>query len=201
MNKLFAVFLTIGICVLPTVVFGKTITTEAEVTLMVSPEVEVVTAALPPIVKVDATGREGELRLSLDVDGDSTNTQYKIRELTTGKYVNPLSGFLDSVPAWGVYDDWGADRGVIVRVGALPEPMFAGVAKNMIGEESISSSTVSPLGTYRATREPVMAITEGIMYGLGIVLFAGLAIYQLSRMRLDDKIKTRKSRIMKKRKK
>jgi len=188
MNKFFAVILLAGACALPFGVMAKAATVEADATAVLSPEVEVVTGAVPPSLGVAATGREGELRLSLNVDGDPADTQYAVREASTGRYVDPLSGELQAAAVWGVYADWGGNQGVVAMVGSVKNPAFIGLAKNSAGEIA-SSAPVSLGGNYRASRNTAEVVTEAIMYGLGILVFAGLAVYQFMRMRKGHKAK------------
>ncbi len=192
MKKFFTVLLLVGIGILPAAATAKTMTVEAEATSLLSPEAEIVTYAAAPVLGVAATGREGELRVSLGVDGDPASTQYAVKEVSGNKFVNPRSGVLQTEPVWGAYEDWGSGQGIIAMVGSVPDPRFVSMAKNLAGEITAASGAVTLSGRYRASREPVEVITEAVVYGIGVLVFAGLAVYQFRRMRKPPAKKRRK---------
>jgi uncharacterized repeat protein (TIGR01451 family) len=102
------------------------------------------TLAKIPTVPNQISVNNSSINISLDPnDGNPPATEYAIKELTTGKYVDANGLFLDT-EAWQTYDNWGGSNGI-----------------NIIGNSEASNPN-------QYTAQYKMALTPGTNYQFSV---------------------------------
>jgi|GEM_PF-5474175 len=149
-----------------------------------SAEVEVVTAAQVPGLRATTGTAPGRVRLVLDPKRNPDGTEYAVRELSTGGWVDPFDGALLNVALWGNFSRWGGVRGVEVEMGRSAETAaFSAVARNRAGEVTDASPPAALGGLYKVRQDFFSSALIGVTVLLGLAVFVGLT----SRERLRER--------------